>query len=665
MNLRRSICLLVFLLIAIAMQALTVTDTNLITINGSSFRAEAQLWHRIADFVHEPLSFSTASWVYADSIVIKYSSSKADLELVLKQRSGFGAKAWLATTRLLAHDDLMIRNLHFNMVYNNFDGMNFLKGTEAMFRRNPEFNRNITPYSDKIIEYQNPYQSFWIVASNYADCSGVEYITPQQIHLYDNKLHFFRQFRQSSATTDLPRDCMPVLNGESRQWSFLIFEEQPISLQINRWLGDRRAALSITNDADGETYDRLAAIYYGTNNPDSPLYKNQGIIANNIKISHTTFGTNHSLLKDIHDDIINYGNSIGYHTFENHEDPPGSNAQALLHDLQPYNVRLWIDHSVPNNPECFAYNGLLEGSPHYIGDVINQTNIKYAWMADTPTTDPFNVFNDPWRLPHRLYEVTALEHPVWFFGRTRTQTWEYLNHNITLDLKHRMTPENLDRLLLERGLNICYTHFCFSNWTQVNSFYIITEDGEYQQRPDVEDMWQLLDHYQTHRGLWVETVEKIFDRMLAIEDLQVQSVELDQGNRQYLLTLKNASEQDLEELYLIYDTQEIRIPMISSGAVYSFALDFDSDAAPYVSRHKFIAYHHTENVYIKDALNAGIDPVEVSIYNLKGQRVVNYSGRQTQTLLSIPVNDLASGIYFARLKFPKAGSYSLKFSIVK
>jgi hypothetical protein len=151
--------------------------------------------------------------------------------------------------------------------------------------------------------------------------------------------------------------------------------------------------------------------------------------------------------------------------------------------MLPYNIRLWIDHGVPTNPEDLAWNGLVEGSPHYIGDVINQSNIEYAWMADTPASNPFNAFDDPWRLPHLLYELTALEKPVWFFGRTRTQTWEYLDQQITIDMKNQMTPENLDRLLIDRGLNICYTHFCFTNWTGINSFYITTPEGEYQVRP--------------------------------------------------------------------------------------------------------------------------------------------------------------------------------------
>ncbi len=435
-------------------------------------------------------------------------------------------------------------------------------------------------------------------------------------------------------------------------------------MNINRWLGDRRAAFSITNDADGETYDRLAAIYYGSNDPESHLYLQQGIIANNIRISHTTFGENHPLLKDIHDDIIQYGNSIGYHTFANLEDPPGTNAQALLHDMQPYNIRLWIDHSLPNNPEGFGWNGLQEGSPNYIGDVINQTNIKYAWMADTPSTDPFNAFNDPWRLPHRLYEISSLQKPVWFFGRTRTQAWEYLSGNITLDMKNRVTPENLDQLLLERGLNICYTHFCFSNWTGVNSFYIVEDDGEHRVRPEVEDMLRMLNHYQLHRGLWIDTVENIFDRMLAIEELKVVRLEYPSCGK-CNVTLINGSDYPLDDIYLQSMGQEIRIPLLDAGSEYSFSLDIHSNTAPYISRHNFCAYYSGSEIYIKDKLNPGLDPARVSIYNIKGQKVREYESRYKQAVLIVPGQNLASGEYLVRLNFSGTGSYIMKLSVVK
>jgi hypothetical protein len=93
--------------------------------------------------------------------------------------------------------------------------------------------------------------------------------------------------------------------------------------------------------------------------------------------------------------IRDHGNRIGWHTYTMLEDPPGSNEQAILHDLAHLNIRSWIDHAVPFNPEDIAYNGLFPDSLQYVGDVINQSNIDYIWPAkprpptlSTPTKRP-------------------------------------------------------------------------------------------------------------------------------------------------------------------------------------------------------------------------------------------------------------------------------------
>ena len=661
----RLFCLWVLLVVAINLSSLVVTDDNLFEINGSRFRLELESWYRVSDYVHQPISFLCTSQAFTDSIEILYYSPQLDLRLVLQKRQGLGAQAWLASARMTAKTDIYIRNLDLNMIHEVPESMSFLKGPEAIQGNNPLLNRNILPYTDKVIEYRNPQQSFWIVASNYADCKEVEYITPQQIHLYDNKLHFFRQYRPDTNPTFTPRDCFFKRQNETHEWSFLFFEEKPVLLWINRWPGNKQAAMAITNDADGESLDRLSAVYFGTNNPDSPLFMNQGVIANNIRISHTTHGEHYLALKSLHDEIIQHGNSISYHTYADAIDPPGTNAQSLLHDLLPYNVRMWIDHGYPTNPEDFAWNGLVPGSANYIGDVINQSGIVYAWMADTPTSDPFNIFDDPWRLPHLLYELTALEKPVWFYGRTRTQAWEYLNNNVTIDFKNRVTPENLDQLLLDRGLNICYTHFCFTNCSTVNSFYIITPEGEYQVRPEVEEMWQMLDYYQTYKGLWIETVETIFDRMLALEKVYIKAVEYDESSKQYNVTLKNDSDMLVDDLFLRQGTMEFTIPSFPAGDEYLITVNQNSSNTNYISNHKFFTYQQGNNLYVKDTMNSGIDPVKLQLFNLKGQLIKEQITSNPQTILTVPISNLASGLYFVRLSFINNRAFNIRFVVVK
>jgi hypothetical protein len=210
MSQRKSILLVISLLTIFSLKALSISDTNLVSVNSISFRVELNAWHRIADFVHEPITFLAESQTFTDSIVIHFASTQFDLDLVFTEQSAYGSEAYKAEVRMMAKTDVMIRNLNFELLYDELPAMSFLKGPAAILHGNPDLNVNILPFTDKVVECRKANRSFWIVASNYADTKDVEYITGTQIHLYDNKLHFFRQFRPETGTTDLPRDCLPV-----------------------------------------------------------------------------------------------------------------------------------------------------------------------------------------------------------------------------------------------------------------------------------------------------------------------------------------------------------------------------------------------------------------------------------------------------------------------
>jgi len=639
-----------------------VEDTNYFTINGISFRLNLVGEKRVGDYAQSPLNFTVSQQTYRDSTVILYSATEADIRLTIDPVERYSVPAWKFNVGAEFKAETYLHQLYFEMEFASPYSMVYYKGVDAIEAQDTTLNSNLVPYTDKVIEHRLYDKSFWIAASNFAECRGVEGLTNTTINLYDNKLHFFRQFRPSTNMADLPRDTMYKNAGSSESWSFLVFTDKPLLAKISRWPADKLAALAISNDADGEWPTRLSAIYFGSDNPANPKYMREGLIANNIKVSNTVFGTNQAMMSAIWDTLYNHGNSIGYHTFTGYQDSLGVNEQALLHDLVPYNIRLWIDHSISYNPEDFGWNGLNPDSPQYIGDVINQSNIVYAWMADTPPNNPFDCFEEPWRLPHRLYELTALEHPVWFFGRTRMNAWENLNGDIQIDFKNTMTPDNLDRLLQNHGLHISYTHFCFSNVSYLNSYYIINPTGDHEIRPEVEDMLEMLDYYQTYRGLWIETVENIFDRMLATEELRVTGINPAQTAGTYEVRIINDSEYPLDNVRMMIAGEDIISPRIAAGETVEIPVDLRPDPVVEVVK-PFTVRYASENFYL--TAKEGFVPQKgtISLYNFRGQLCHTYRDVMIQHKTMLPVSGLNSGIYFLKVA-PGAGETQILKTVV-
>ncbi|MBW6514659.1 MAG: T9SS type A sorting domain-containing protein [Candidatus Syntrophosphaera sp.] len=618
---------------------------------------------RVAENTYQPISFNVSSSTWPDSSVVLFSSPELDLAVAVSPTGQFASRAWQFSLRADFKQETYLHELYLNLSGPDGPAIPVLKGIEAIQTGNPDRNRNAVPYTDMALEYTLGDQRFWTVASNYAGCEGVEGLTANRITLYDYRNHFFRLFNPVTQRTDILRDTMYKPAGGKHRWGFLLFTEKPVLLDINRWLGDSRAALCITNDADGEILPRLQAVFEGSTDPASPKYLTQGFFARGIPVSTTIHGSNQSTLGQMWTSIQEQGNSIGYHTFATHEDPPGTNAQALLHDLLPYGIRHWIDHAVPFNPEDLAYSGLDPESLNFVGNLICQAGIDYAWPADTPLTNPFNAFEEPWHLPHIVYEASSLTRPVWFYGRTRMEVWEYNDGINPLCFKYMMTPDNLDLLLAERGLHISYTHFCSSQFGPRVSFYQYLPDGSCEVRDDVDEMLQMLDWYRRERGLWIATLEDIFDRMLALELVKVVSVQK-AGDDVFRLSLANSSALDIADLCLDFRGQKISFPLFAAGETRHFYLREERSGAS-LPPSNFQMLQRDGFLLLKSRAGFALEPMRVDIYNLRGQKVGSHAFTSTQGQFAIPFAGKGSGIYFARLS-PENGITSLlKFTVIK
>jgi len=360
---------------------------------------------------------------------------------------------------------------------------------------------------------------------------------------------------------------------------------------------------------------------------------------------------------------MSHGSAIGFHTFTGNPDLTDLTAQSLLDEMTEYNIRLWIDHG--HNNENFAEMGTWPDSDFYTLDVISQSGIDYAWIYDVPSTNNFNAFDDPWRLPHRLPFLENLTRPVWFFGRTRMETWEFFNEYYMVDFKHNMTAANLDKLILDRGLCISYTHFCFANISTRHSFYIDLPNGDYEVRDEFNDVLLMLDDYRRNKGLWIDTVENIFDRMLATEQVQIKQIEETEVPGIVRITLQNNSDQDIQDLAFSYYDYDHRIDTFEADSQYSFLLNSADPSVPDAQLQPFTVSHYNGNLYIKSRDSVMLPPLTVRIYNIKGQLVTSAETSDTSTFMTIPFQSRASGIYFARIGTAGHKPQTTRFTVLK
>jgi hypothetical protein len=534
------------------------------------------------------LNFDTSASTDDGITNIIYSSPQMDVRLSFYPRDQYEAAAWLVSVNASCKEELYLHDVYLAMDPVDAPIIADLKGIEAINSGDFKDNVNIIPFRDKAVEYAHPNGKLWIVASGYDECGEIEGLSANQIMLYDHKNHFFRRYVQGG-TWEVSMDTMYKPAGGSHDWAFLLFAEKPLLLNINRWPGVNRAALCITNDADGENINSLQAVYEGSNNPENPKFYNQGFFARNIPVSSTIFGDKQATLGEMWHRIKDHGNTIGYHTYSSGADPVGSNQQALLTDLVDYDIRLWIDHAVPSNPEDLGYLGLIPGSDSYMVDVINASGIDYIWPGDTPYTNPFNAYDEAWRLPHLLYEAKGFTRPIYFFGRTRMEFWDYTNFLEPLSFKYMMSADNLDKLIEDRGLHISYTHFSVHSNSYIGAFFDVNENGEYEIKDEVDDMLLMLDYYRQHRGLWIDTLENIFDRMLAIEQVRLMSYkEVSDGI--YKVVLKNDSDYDIKNLHFEHLDTGFTIPYFAKGDTFTFHTTYKPETYTFRPENYIISY---------------------------------------------------------------------------
>jgi PKD repeat protein/peptidoglycan/xylan/chitin deacetylase (PgdA/CDA1 family) len=161
-------------------------------------------------------------------------------------------------------------------------------------------------------------------------------------------------------------------------------------------------SLSFAIHADTQDPDSLKTLMYGTNDSGNPVYGTKGYIGHGLvctwgAFAESTFagyGFDDASFKSVLDDMYAHGFEIVPHNVNGDWDE-GSPSYATTAYYLPwyhdnYTSRNWIDHGLNhgNRNTGLKSLGLDKTSPYYIGRLLRQDGIQYAWAYQDITTEP-------------------------------------------------------------------------------------------------------------------------------------------------------------------------------------------------------------------------------------------------------------------------------------
>ncbi len=215
------------------LSSFSITDPNAVCVNDILFNLDPYIRIKIGENLYQELQFTTSITETSDGYEINFTNQQMDLMISIIPVSSFQSQCRQVQITAFYKQDLMIRDIALNLDFTQAGLIQYLKGPGAIHSGNGEKNKNLYPYTDKVIEYKGTDSSFWLAGSNYAGCEGIEAIIDNSIKLYDHTLHLARLYSPPNFG-DKVIDQMPVAENQMQNWSFLIFETKPLIMSINR-----------------------------------------------------------------------------------------------------------------------------------------------------------------------------------------------------------------------------------------------------------------------------------------------------------------------------------------------------------------------------------------------------------------------------------------------
>lgn len=383
-------------------------------------------------------------------------------------------------------------------------------------------------------------------------------------YIYEQDMHFFSAdtARTSVFTQDVAtyyKEVSRALGAESE--GTIVYEFAPAApheVVKSRWPRAFRAAYSLSED---DLYlGSSRAFYYGTSSSTSPTYGQTGLLAHNLRTSKNVWATdahwNDAPTLAWFDEAFNDGLEIAMHTPGSTQDTRTVIEPVLSRVAARYGTRQWVDHSITNNHEALAEKGAFPtvdsadnttSSGLYILDLLNASGFKYGW-AETGR-GLVNLFGQAYSsgspLPHRsqVIDEESWTAPFYIFGRVFGDN--YVDF-VATDGGGDVTSIQ-DEVIDNRGLELTYTHSHGNTVPVYNAAtsYFNQSGSDYTLKSDVDDIFAWLEEKQEAGTLWVNQVSRIFDWLLASDQVTITARTGDTS------TVHNGSDQALSGLTLV------------------------------------------------------------------------------------------------------------------
>lgn len=611
-------------------------DTNIFLVNQIElqFLPRVELYNELHDV--EDCLFEINVIDNFEDIHLEYLSAKLVIELKVTRNLNFSGEFYSFLVKMIINEDILLRN--FSLLLNYPGNVDCYKGMKAIKYASGYSNKDLVPYTDRMMQLAVAGRKVYILASNFTGVHGVEILDNHEIHFYDNRFH-----TGCWRDENIEMDWYPLTGGEELEFAFMIAANDLPCYSIDRYPDGKKAALCISSDADEENYRRLQAVYWGTSNENSSNFGTRGLMANNIRVCNTVFGSNFQEMQNlgsVWEALFMQSNSIGYHTYYPWADDMGLLEFSLTEELQDFQIRTWIDHSLWTNPEDLAREGWMKDSEYYIMDILRDNDFKYAWVC-LNRENSFNSFEDFRQLPHSLPAMTG-DYELFIFERIMGLTWQRTDHP-EWGFDYIVNEFNLDNLLESNGLCHIYTHLCQTSNFERNAFYNENADSCWI-KPDVENKFKLLNFYQENKGLWIETPEMIYDRLMAIDSVRI--VDIYETEDKIHLDLSNESHSDIPDLGFTLGNQHITVDIFPAGEIRHFTV-YNYIEENSVSFCRSIQNGGNLRFFAKED-KCFIN--QVKLYNIRGEFIAesDYTACGTD-IVEIAVPDFHSGVYISRI----------------
>ena len=601
------------------------------------------------------LLFSNIS-VINDTLHVIY--EYADMRLTLKV-SGYSYMddAVLFSYSLAGRQELKLKDFYLDFSLENFS--NALYGPEAIYYNDSSLNLPTVPFKDRVAEYQSSNGSVYIVGSKFPGTSNVEVIKNNSIYFYDSEFHkaFWRKHNKWLNWRQISQD--KKLHG-----AIIISDREPKYPLFNYFPSGKRAAFTLSSDADYETVNRLKTAFFGSNIESHPDYGVKGLASNNLCITNSIFGYHWERDAEIHQEIIAAGNRIAYHTFFAMKDEREDLRNNLMNEVPELSINYWIDHNSGVNPEDLAANGAVPGSENYILDILEEAGFKYAWITDGMNYTR-NAFDEYFQLPHHCEAMTK-DYKLYILGRRSGINWEWQTGESHLGFKPNVTDSTITDLIEHRGLMHMYTHLCmpdtdgslgFLNW--------INAEQRYEVKEDAEACFRMLSYHQSNSGLWVAPAEEIYDRMFIVDSLQVNFIR--NLSDRTIYDIHNPTNVDLYDMEINYK-EDILVFNLPAGGTKSLTIfhlnnldEADSDSADHevLTNTNEDESNYSETLELESKIMNGSLVVrvmlsmknqsgDISIYNIKGQKVTSGKLSPGVNTYKFPISSFSSGVYLLK-----------------